>query len=91
MTNGSVEAVVAVRIRRFSVGALDCVLIGDGETESPLGDFFGPDTGAPEEALRQAADESGRTTLTCGYTCLCVETSAGLAIIDTGLGRSFLG
>ncbi|NUS04030.1 MAG: MBL fold metallo-hydrolase [Nonomuraea sp.] len=88
------EVVSAVRIRRFSIGALSCALISDGQMEPPwepaLSDFFTPDTGVPERALREA-EESGRTTLACGYNCLCVETSAGLAVIDTGLGRSFLG
>lgn len=38
-----------------------------------------------------AAEGRHRTTLTCGYNCLCVQTAAGLALIDTGLGANFLG
>ncbi|GGT21574.1 hypothetical protein GCM10010176_077570 [Nonomuraea spiralis] len=89
--------VSAQLIRSFSVGTLSCALISDGQMEPPwepaLADFFTPDAGVPEDELRAAEqhEEHGRTTLACGYNCLCVETSAGLAVIDTGLGRNFLG
>lgn len=84
-------------IRRIQVGGLACAVISDGQPVSPwepqFGMFFTPETGVPESELASAvADEGqGRTTLTCGYNCLCVETSAGLAVIDSGLGPGFLG
>ncbi|WP_214413888.1 MBL fold metallo-hydrolase [Sphaerisporangium fuscum] len=80
-------------IHRFSVGDLPCVVISDGRLEPPLSEFFTPATGVPEHELREAAsrEEGGRTTVTCGYNCLCVETPAGLAVIDTGLGKRFFG
>jgi glyoxylase-like metal-dependent hydrolase (beta-lactamase superfamily II) len=78
---------------RFSVGALDCVVVSDGQPEPPwepaLEDFFTPDSGVPGDVLRDAC--GGRSTLTCGYNCLFVKTPDGTAVIDTGLGASFLG
>jgi glyoxylase-like metal-dependent hydrolase (beta-lactamase superfamily II) len=38
-----------------------------------------------------AAEAAHRTTLTCGYNCLVARTTAGLAVIDTGLGEGFHG
>ncbi|WP_066944056.1 MBL fold metallo-hydrolase [Microtetraspora fusca] len=84
-------------VRRFAVGDLSCVVISDGRFAPPwepsLSDFFTPASGVPERELRDAveAEGVGRTTVPCGYNCLYVETSAGSALIDTGLGRSFLG
>ncbi|GAB3418817.1 MBL fold metallo-hydrolase [Flindersiella endophytica] len=82
-------------IHRFSIGRLSCVVISDGQPEPPLepelADFFTPDSGVPAAALRAAAEAEGRTTLTCGYNCLLVETADGVAIVDTGLGARFLG
>ncbi|WP_052423753.1 MBL fold metallo-hydrolase [Nonomuraea candida] len=84
-------------IHRFAVGDLACAVISDGQPpppwEPPLAEFFTPETGVPEPDLRAAlaAEGCGRTTLTCGYNCLCVQTPAGLAVIDTGLGKGFLG
>lgn len=84
-------------IYRIQVGTLACAVISDGQSappwEPPLGMFFTPQTGVPEAELTKAVaeEEPGRTTLTCGYNCLCVETSAGLAVIDSGLGPRFLG
>jgi glyoxylase-like metal-dependent hydrolase (beta-lactamase superfamily II) len=84
-------------IWRFSAGGLACVVISDGQPvppwEPPLGMFFTPETGVPESELAGALASEGqnRTTTTAAYNCLCVETSAGLAVIDSGLGPSFLG
>jgi glyoxylase-like metal-dependent hydrolase (beta-lactamase superfamily II) len=84
-------------IHRLTVGELDCVVISDGQSEPPfeprLADIFSPESGVPEQELRAAlGDEgSGRTTGTAAYNCLLVQTPAGLAIIDTGLGAGFLG
>jgi glyoxylase-like metal-dependent hydrolase (beta-lactamase superfamily II) len=84
-------------IHRFTVGDLSCAVISDGQPEPPweppLAEFYTPGTGVPEHELRAATAEEGlgRTTLTCGYNCLCVETSGGLAVIDTGLGQGFPG
>jgi glyoxylase-like metal-dependent hydrolase (beta-lactamase superfamily II) len=82
-------------IHRFSVGGLSCVVLSDGQPEPPLEpeltEFFTPDSGVPADALRSAAEAEGRTTLTCGYNCLVVETPDGVAIVDTGLGARFLG
>ncbi|NRQ34624.1 MBL fold metallo-hydrolase [Nonomuraea sp. NN258] len=83
------------KIHRFTVGDLSCAVISDGQPEPPLApalsDFFTPETGVPAPELRAAAERAGRTTLTCGYNCLCVRTPDGLAVIDTGLGKGFLG
>ncbi|WP_067181751.1 MBL fold metallo-hydrolase [Microtetraspora niveoalba] len=85
------------RVHRFTVGDLSCAVVSDGQLDPPwdppLADFFSPASGVPEQELRDAVAEEGqgRATLTCGYNCLCVETPAGLAVIDTGLGRGFLG
>ncbi|MEU8227437.1 MBL fold metallo-hydrolase [Kribbella sp. NPDC048915] len=57
--------------------------------EPPLEDFFTPESGVPSEVLRDACH--GRSSLTCGYNCLFVNTPDGMAVIDTGLGASFLG
>jgi glyoxylase-like metal-dependent hydrolase (beta-lactamase superfamily II) len=84
-------------IYRFSVGRLSCAVISDGQPEPPweppLESFFTPDSGVPDQELRDAvaAEGQGRTTLTCGYNCLLVETPAGQAVIDSGLGASFFG
>jgi glyoxylase-like metal-dependent hydrolase (beta-lactamase superfamily II) len=84
-------------IHRFPVGDLPCVVISDGQPEPPweppLTEFFTPDSGVPDQELRAAValEGRGRSTLTCGYNCLCVETSAGVAVVDTGLGADFLG
>jgi len=84
-------------IWRFSAGGLACAVISDGQPaapwEPPLGMFFTPETGVPEPELADAIVIEGqnRTTTTAAYNCLCVETSAGLAVIDSGLGPNFLG
>ena len=84
-------------IHRFSVGRLNCTVVSDGQPqppwEPPLDSFFTPGSGVPaaELAAAIAAEGTERTTLTGGYNCLVVETSAGLAVIDTGLGARFLG
>jgi glyoxylase-like metal-dependent hydrolase (beta-lactamase superfamily II) len=84
-------------IYRFPVGRLNCAVISDGQMEPPweppLGAFFTPDSGVPGGELRDALATEGqdRTTLACGYNCLLVETPAGYAVIDTGLGDGFLG
>lgn len=82
-------------IHRLSIGDLSCIVLSDGQPEPPLEpeltDFFTPESGVPADALRAAAEEERRTTLTCGYNCLVVETPDGAAIVDTGLGARFLG
>lgn len=84
-------------IHHFSVGRLTCTVVSDGQPqppwEPPLDSFFTPDCGVPADDLADgvAAEGTDRATLTCGYNCLLVETSAGLAIVDTGLGARFLG
>src|SRR5262249_134696 len=81
----------------FWVGGIACTVISDGQPapprEPPLSTFFTPDSGVPQRELAMAVAAEGRhrTTLTCGYNCLCVQTAAGLALIDTGLGANFLG
>jgi glyoxylase-like metal-dependent hydrolase (beta-lactamase superfamily II) len=71
----------------FAVGKVSCAVISDGQRDVSVADFFTPETGVPKRDLR----DTGRTTVACGYNCLCMETPAGLAVIDTGLGKSFLG
>ncbi|MEV5965483.1 MBL fold metallo-hydrolase [Kribbella sp. NPDC051952] len=82
-------------IYRFSVGRLECVVVSDGQPqppwEPPLDQYFTPEAGVPEDELQAAATDEGRSTLTCGYNCLFIKTSDGLAVVDTGLGASFLG
>ena len=84
-------------IHRFSVGRLNCTVVSDGQPEPPweppLDSFFTPESGVPTAELSAAvaAEGSARTTLTGGYNCLLVESPAGLAVIDTGLGARFLG
>lgn len=77
---------------QFSVGQLECAVVSDGQPGPPfepaLHDYFTPDSGVPDDVLRAAA---GRLTLTCGYNCLFVRTPDGMAVVDTGLGASFLG
>ena len=81
----------------MSVGSLACAVISDGQPappwEPPVGMFFTKDSGVPEAELTDALTREGtnRTTLTCGYNCLWVQTPDGVAMIDTGLGPSFLG
>ncbi|MET9314612.1 MBL fold metallo-hydrolase [Kribbella sp. NPDC003505] len=80
-------------IYQFSVGRLECVVVSDGQPGPPfepsLGDFYTPESGVPADVLRDAC--RGRSTLTCGYNCLFVGTPDGTAVVDTGLGASFLG
>ncbi|MGW7686616.1 MBL fold metallo-hydrolase [Kribbella sp. NPDC054772] len=80
---------------QFSVGQLDCVVVSDGQPappfEPPLEQFFTPDSGVPSADLDRAAARADRSTLTCGYNCLFIGTPDGMAVVDTGLGASFLG
>jgi glyoxylase-like metal-dependent hydrolase (beta-lactamase superfamily II) len=82
-------------IYQFSVGQLDCVVVSDGQPEPPweppLDQYFTPDSGVAEAELHAAAAGEGRSTVTCGYNCLFVRTQDGLAVVDTGLGASYLG
>lgn len=82
---------------RFTVGRLSCAVISDGQMtppwEPPLAAFFTPAAGVPDHELHAALAAAGRlkTTISCGYNCVLVETSNGHAVIDTGLGARFLG
>jgi glyoxylase-like metal-dependent hydrolase (beta-lactamase superfamily II) len=83
-------------IYRFTVGRLSCAVISDGQMrppwEPPLAAFFTPAAGVPDHELRAALAAEGRkTTVSCGYNCVLVQTSSGHAVIDTGLGGRFLG
>ena len=84
-------------IYRFTVGHLSCAVISDGQMtppwEPPLAAFFTPAAGVPDRELHAALAAEGRdkTTVSCGYNCVLVETSQGYAVIDTGLGARFLG
>ena len=81
----------------LTVGGLSCAVISDGQMappwEPPLEAFFTPEAGVPDGELRAALTQAGRqkTTISCGYNCVLVETSDGHAVIDTGLGARFLG
>jgi hypothetical protein len=69
-------------IHRFTVGRLHCTVVSDGQPqppwEPPLDSFFTPGSGVPaaELAAAVAAEGAGRSTLTGGYNCMLVETSA---------------
>jgi glyoxylase-like metal-dependent hydrolase (beta-lactamase superfamily II) len=84
-------------IYRFTVGRLSCAVISDGQMmppwEPPLAAFFTPAAGVPDHELHAALAAEGRlkTTVSCGYNCVLVQTSNGHAVIDTGLGPRFLG
>lgn len=84
-------------IYRFTVGRLSCAVISDGQMapplEPPFEAFFTPAAGVPDHELRAALAAEGqhRSTLSCGYNCVLVQTSNGHAVIDTGLGARFLG
>lgn len=84
-------------IHPFQVGNFRCTVLSDGQMqppwEPPWDEFFGPDTGVPDDALSAALAEEGahRNGLALGYNCLCVETRDGVVLIDTGLGKNFLG
>jgi glyoxylase-like metal-dependent hydrolase (beta-lactamase superfamily II) len=84
-------------IYRFTVGRLDCAVISDGQMtppwEPPLAALFIPAAGVTDQELRAAlaAEGRSRTTVSCGYNCVLVQTSNGHAVIDTGLGARFLG
>ncbi len=84
-------------IYRFTVGRLSCAVISDGQMtppwEPPLAEFFTPAAGVPHLELHAAlaAEGRARTTLSCGYNCVLVQTGDGHAVIDTGLGARFLG
>lgn len=83
-------------IHRFEVGGLRLVVVSDGQPrppwEPPLPSFFTPETGVPTAELvaAVAAEGLGRDSIACGYNCLVVESQAGLAVIDTGLGPNFV-
>jgi glyoxylase-like metal-dependent hydrolase (beta-lactamase superfamily II) len=82
---------------RFELGDFRCTVLSDGQMQPPWEPsweiFFGPDTGVPDDDLAAALEEEGqhRRGLALGYNCLCVETENGTALIDTGLGKHFLG
>jgi glyoxylase-like metal-dependent hydrolase (beta-lactamase superfamily II) len=84
-------------IYRFTVGSLSCAVISDGQMappwEPPLAAFFTPASGVPDRELRAAlvAEDRHKTTVSCGYNCVLVQTTDGYAVIDTGLGARFLG
>jgi glyoxylase-like metal-dependent hydrolase (beta-lactamase superfamily II) len=84
-------------IYRFTVGHLSCAVISDGQMtppwEPPLAAFFTAGAGVPDRELQAALAAEGRqrTTVSCGYNCVLVQTSNGHAVIDTGLGARFLG
>jgi glyoxylase-like metal-dependent hydrolase (beta-lactamase superfamily II) len=82
-------------IFQFTVGRLRCAVVSDGQMqpplEPPLAAFFTPEAGVPVTELEAAAAAVGRTSLSCGYNCLLIETPDGHAVIDTGLGARFLG
>lgn len=84
-------------IYSFTVGRLSCAVISDGQMtppwEPPLTAFFTPAAGVPDHELHAALAAEGRprTTVSCGYNCVLVQTSNGHAVIDTGLGARFLG
>lgn len=84
-------------IHRFQVGSFQCTIVSDGQMQSPWeppwNEFFGPDTGVSDDELAAALHEEGqyRRGLALGYNCLCVETGHGTILIDTGLGKNFLG
>jgi glyoxylase-like metal-dependent hydrolase (beta-lactamase superfamily II) len=82
-------------IYQFAVGRLRCAVVSDGQMrpplEPPLAAFFTPQAGVSASELETAAAAEGRTSLSCGYNCLLVETVDGHAVIDTGLGARFFG
>jgi glyoxylase-like metal-dependent hydrolase (beta-lactamase superfamily II) len=84
-------------IYRFTVGRLGCAVISDGQMtppwEPPLAAFFTPAVGVSDRDLHAAlaAEGRGKTTVSCGYNCVLVQTSDGHAVIDTGIGARFLG
>ena len=81
-------------IYHFSVGRLACAVISDGQMEPmwqpPLSAFLTSDSGVSGHDLHHALAAAGhnRTTVACGYNCLVVETTAGHAVIDTGLSAA---
>jgi len=84
-------------IYQFTVGSLSCAVVSDGQMmppwEPPLAAFFTPAAGVPDRELQAALAAEGRpkTTISCGYNCVLVQTSDGHAVIDAGLGARFLG
>lgn len=70
-------------IYRFTVGRLSCAVISDGQMtppwEPPLAAFFTPAAGVPDRELHAALAAEGqhRTTVSCGYNCVLVQTSNG--------------
>lgn len=84
-------------IYQFTVGRLNCAVVSDGQMappwEPPLAAFFTPEAGVPEHELNAAlaSDSRDKTTVSCGYNCVLVQTSDGYAVIDTGLGARFFG
>ena len=82
-------------IYQFAVGRLRCAVVSDGQMRPPLAPplaaFFTPQAGVPAPELEAAVAADGRTSLSCGYNCLLIETPDGHAVIDTGLGARFLG
>ena len=61
--------------------------------EAPLSMFYAPEAGVPPSELTAAIAEEGegRSTIAVGYNCLLIETAAGTALVDTGLGPDFVG
>ncbi len=84
-------------IHSFQIGNFRCSVVSDGQMrppwEPPWAEFFGPDTGVSDAALAAALaeEEAPRDGLALGYNCLLVETENGVVLIDTGLGKNFLG
>ena len=69
----------------FSVGALDCWALSDGQFNYPSEAFF---ANASPEALAEASDrpEVSAGQVTTPYTCLYLETGTEQILVDAGAG-----
>ncbi len=72
-------------IRRFRVGALECVAVSDGIRPYPADMFF---ANAPEEERREELATAGEAagTVTSSYNCLAIRAEEGWTLVDTGIG-----
>lgn len=88
---------VDLMFHSLQVGNFRCVVLSDGQMRPPWEPawevFFGPETGVPDDELREALQKEGehREGLSLGYNCLYVETESQKILIDTGLGKHFTG
>jgi len=72
--------------QRFSVGSIRCTVLSDGYASYPTEWFF-PNADGAELADALESRRLPATTVLSPYTCLLIETSRRVVLVDTGAGE----